>query len=91
MEAPVAEYPFVEREAVFVIVRNPKNGKYLGLRWKKVDWETFISGGIEEGQTAEDAVKAEVLQETGYKNLQLVEKLPRFETKFYQFSVITFE
>ena len=44
-DAPRAELPFVEREAITAIVYDPKTKKYLGLKWKKVDWETFITGG----------------------------------------------
>ena len=82
-EAPRPELPFVERQAINVLLRNPKSGKYLGLKWKKANWETLISGGIEEGQTAQEAARAEILQETGYKNVRLVKELPRFEAKFY--------
>jgi len=52
-DAPREELPLVEREAITAIVYDPKTKKYLGLRWKKVDWETFITGGVEEGQTPE--------------------------------------
>lgn len=82
-DAPKPELPFVERDAVTAVVFNPKTGKYLGLRWKKVDWDTFVTGGIEPGQTPEEAARAEILQETGYKNLRLVRELPRFEAQFY--------
>ncbi len=82
-DAPRAELPFVEREAITAIVYDPKTKKYLGLKWKKVDWETFITGGVEEGQTPEQAARAEVLEETGYKNLKLVKQLPNFHAQFY--------
>lgn len=36
MDAPRPELPFIERDAITVILRNPKTGKYLGLRWKKL-------------------------------------------------------
>jgi 8-oxo-dGTP pyrophosphatase MutT (NUDIX family) len=75
--------PYVERDAITAVVRDPKNGKVLGLRWKQVDWETFITGGIEEGQTAEEAARMEILEETGYKNLKLVKELPPYHAKFY--------
>ena len=73
----------VEREAITAIVYNPRTERYLGLRWKQVDWETFITGGIEEGQTGEEAARMETREETGYKNLKLVEELPRYHAKFY--------
>jgi 8-oxo-dGTP pyrophosphatase MutT (NUDIX family) len=82
-DAPRPELPFVERNTVTAVVHNPKTGKYLGLRWKKVDWDTFVTGGIEPGQTAEEAARAEILEETGYKNLRLIRELPRFDAKFY--------
>lgn len=81
--APRPELPFVEREAITAIVVDLKTNKYLGLRWKQVDWETFITGGVENGQTPEEAARAEVREESGYKNLRLVLELPRFHAKFY--------
>ncbi|HEY1041926.1 MAG TPA: NUDIX hydrolase [Candidatus Paceibacterota bacterium] len=82
-DAPRPDLPFIERDAVVALVRDPQARKYLGLKWKEVDWETFVTGGIEEGQTAEEAARAEILEETGYKNLRLVADLPRYHTKFY--------
>lgn len=82
-DAPKSELPFIEREAITAIVYNPKTEKYLGLRWKKVDWETFITGGVESGQTPEEAARAEIREESGYKNLKLVSELPRYHSKFY--------
>lgn len=82
-DAPRLELPFVERDAITALVRDPKTGKYLGLRWKEVDWETFVTGGIEEDQTPEEAARAEIREETGYKNLSLVRQLPNYHSKFY--------
>lgn len=81
--APRLNLPFVEREAITAIVRNPKTGEYLGLQWKQVDWETFITGGIKDDQTAEEAARAEIYEESGYKNLRLITELPKFHAKFY--------
>lgn len=80
---PKEDLPFIERDAITAIVRDPKNGKYIGLKWKQVDWDTLITGGIEEGQTAEDAARAEISEETGYKNLRLVSELPKYDAKFF--------
>ncbi|MCA9352017.1 NUDIX hydrolase [Patescibacteria group bacterium] len=82
-DAPREDIKTIERDAVTIIVRNPKNRKYLGLRWKKLDWETFITGGIEPGQSAEQAAREEVKEETGYVNLTLVSELPRYDALFY--------
>ncbi|MCB9808839.1 NUDIX hydrolase [Candidatus Nomurabacteria bacterium] len=82
-DAPREDVETIERDAVTVIVRNPKNQKYLALRWKKLDWETFITGGIEEGQTPEQASREEVKEETGYVNLSLIKELPPYDALFY--------
>ncbi len=71
------------REAVMAIVKHHTEDKYLLLRWNKIAWYTFITGGIEDGQTAEEAARAEVLEETGYKNLKLIKKLRDVNSKFY--------
>ncbi len=75
--------PFVERNAVLAIVKHWKEDKYLGLKWKKVDWETFVTGGVEKGQTAEEAAMAEIREETGYKNVQLAKKLGKMHSRFF--------
>ncbi|HYD93371.1 MAG TPA: NUDIX hydrolase [Candidatus Paceibacterota bacterium] len=83
MNAVRPDLPFVERDAITAVVRNPQNGRILGLKWKTVDWETLVTGGVEEGQSAEEAARAEIREETGYKNLRLVAELPRYHSKFF--------
>ena len=80
---PRPELPFIERNAITAIVRDPETKKYLCLKWKKVDWDTFITGGIEEGQTPEEAARAEIHEESGYKNLKLIKELVPYDSKFY--------
>jgi leucyl-tRNA synthetase len=75
--------PFKERRAILAIVKHWKDNAYLGLKWKQVDWQTLITGGVEEGQTAEAAARTEVMEETGYKNLRLIKQLPMAHSKFY--------
>lgn len=60
---------FVPRRNVHAIVYNPKNGKILGLKWKKHPWTTFPMGGVEDNEDVVSAAKREVYEETGYKNL----------------------
>src|SRR4051812_47479481 len=47
--------PFDHREAIIAIVKHWSEDKYIALKWKQVAWGTFITGGIEEGQTPETA------------------------------------
>lgn len=76
-------HPFVERDSVAVIVKHWKEDKYIGLRWKQVDWETIITGGIEEGQTAEEAAMAEIREETGFLNPVFKKDLGTIHCRFF--------
>ncbi len=66
---PVAGKKSVERRNVHVIVRNPRDGKVLILKWKKHPWTTFPMGGVEGDESILDAATREVREETGYQNL----------------------
>lgn len=72
---PKAGKKFVERKNIHAIVKDPKTGKYLGLKWKKFNWLTFPMGGVDEGEDVVTAAKREVQEETGFTNLKLVKVL----------------
>ena len=55
------DVPF--RKAIRGVIK--KDGKYLVVHLKKYDITTFPGGGIEPGETYEDCVVREVLEETG--------------------------
>jgi len=81
---PVREnLPIIERRAITAIVKHWSEDKYLALKWKAVPWVTFLTGGIEKEQTAEEAARYEIREETGFLNLKLVKKLQNDHSKFY--------
>lgn len=61
--------PIIERDPIAVIIKHPTEDLYLLADWKQADWKGFVTGGIEEGDTAVDTVRKEILEETGYKNV----------------------
>lgn len=68
---PVEGKKKVERKTVQAIIHNPRTDKYLNLAWKEHPWITFVVGGVDDGESLEDAVKREVLEETGYTDLEV--------------------
>lgn len=72
-----------DRNGVIGIVRNPRNNTYLCLLWKHAEWTTFITGGIEDGEDALEAVRREIVEETGYSDLELVVNLGSTRSEFF--------
>ena len=55
------------RRTISAIVRRKSDGKFLALKWKKFGWITPPIGGIDIGETPEQAAVREVFEETGFK------------------------
>jgi len=53
------------RETVTAIAKR-KDGKILILKWKKQPWISAPIGGVDAGETSEQAAERELLEETGY-------------------------
>src|SRR3990167_789067 len=75
--------PFDHREAIIAIVKHWSEDTYIALKWKKVAWGTFITGGIEEGQTPETAALAELSEEVGYTDAKFIKDFGVVHGKFY--------
>ena len=83
LDAIQKDKPFVERNAIMAIVKHWSEDKYIGLKWKKVDWQTVITGGPEGNQTQEEAATCEIVEETGYLHPRIVKKLGKVHSQFY--------
>ncbi len=86
---PISGKKDTEREVVHVILRNSKNKTVLVEYLKDEKWgatkpKNFIIGGIEEGESEIEAAVREITEETGYKNIKFIQKIPlEVQAKFY--------
>jgi leucyl-tRNA synthetase len=74
---PKDGFAMVTRDTVIVYLKNNETKKYAVLNWHGTleGVVTGIMGGIEEGQTAEEAVLNEISEETGITGVTISKKL----------------
>ena len=58
------------RHVVCNIIKHPTEDKYLVLKYKDLNWNNFVMGGIEEGETVVEAGIREMKEETGYYDIK---------------------
>ncbi len=75
--------PIVPRNGIITIIKHWSEDKYIGLKWKKVAWKTFLTGGIEPGQTAEHAGLTEIREETGFLHPKFIKEIGITHGLFY--------
>lgn len=67
--------PIERRKTVDVIVKHWNENKIFCLDWSKFNWKSFIIGGVDKGETSEEAARREVIEESGYQNIKSIKKL----------------
>lgn len=68
------DQPFDKRKNVHVLLKND-NSEYCMLDWWKYGWKSMIIGWVDAGEDIIAAAKREILEETGYKNIEFVEQV----------------
>lgn len=72
------------RTVVINIIEHPTDGTFLTNKWKKFPWTGFIMGGVEGDEDSIVAAKREILEETGFTDLEHIATMPLvMNSKFY--------
>lgn len=74
-DLPRKDLPFVERKAVNCYLYDPKKDQYLFIKWKDIWWNGPVTGGVEKGESLEQAGRREIHEESGYKNVKFIREL----------------
>ncbi len=68
---------FTDREVVVAVIKHPNEDKYLCVKNREFGWVNFVMGGIEDNESIVDAACREIVEETGYTNIE-IEKTQEF-------------
>ena len=76
---------FIKRDSVSVIIKHPKEEKYIILDWKnELVWKSFVIGGIEKGESIKEAALREMKEETGFVDVKNIFEINALNyNKFY--------
>jgi len=75
-----------KKNSIVAIVYDEENDKYLTINWHEKGGRLFIGGSINEGETPLECAIREVEEETGYKNIELVNELSRINHHYYAYN-----
>lgn len=71
LEEPRNDKETQKRYSIVAVIKNSDDDTYLCEDAKGRDCKSFVMGGIEEGETIEEAALREIYEETGYKNVKI--------------------
>jgi 8-oxo-dGTP pyrophosphatase MutT (NUDIX family) len=72
-----------KRKTISAVIQRKSDKKFLLVKWNKFGWIAPVIGGIDEGESPEQATEREVLEETGYK-VKAIKKLGKeIESHFF--------
>jgi len=75
------------RKSIVAIVRDPKTNKFLSINWgAKNGGNLFVGGGREENEDIVETAIREIIEETGYKNIELVSQTGKMHHNYFAHS-----
>ena len=74
------------KNSIVAIVYDEKNDKYLTINWASLGGRLFVGGTIKDGETPIECAKREILEETGYKNIEFINDILPINHHYYAYN-----
>ncbi len=75
-----------KKNSIVAILYDEEKDKYLTINWHSKGGRLFVGGTIKEGESPYECAVREILEETGYKNIELVHELPKINHHYYAYN-----
>ncbi len=75
-----------KKNSIVAIIYDDENNKYLTINWHELGGRLFIGGTIKEKETAYECALREIMEETGYCDLELISELPKINHHYYAYN-----
>jgi len=72
------------RKCITAVIYDKMDKPYFLILKRKLRWNgwEFVKGGLEQGETEEDALKREILEETGLQKFKIIKKIEDIKKEF---------
>ncbi len=74
------------KDSIVAVLYDEKNNKYLTVNWHEKGGRLFIGGTRRDGESASDCAKREIIEETGYDDIELIYEGPKINHHYYAFN-----
>ena len=74
------------KKSIVAVLWDEKNNKYLTINWKEKGGRLFVGGTRKNDETPLECAKREILEETGYKNIEFINEILPINHHYYAYN-----
>ena len=74
------------KDSIVAVVYDDKNDKYLTINWHELGGRLFVGGTRHDNESALDCAKREIMEETGYNDIELVNECFPINHHYYAYN-----
>lgn len=74
------------KDSIVAVIYDDKNDKYLTINWHELGGRLFVGGTRHDNESALDCAKREIMEETGYNDIELVNECFPINHHYYAYN-----